>query len=81
MEIRKLFDTLLQVNGPENMSMDSRSRNGARRSFYGRTVYHGVLRHNDRINTVNKLMHTYNNVNKYLMTKNGGEEALIDRLV
>jgi hypothetical protein len=33
---------------------------------YGRTAFNGVLRHNDRINAVNKLMKTVQNVNKYL---------------
>jgi len=26
---------------------------------YGRTAFNGVLRHNDRVNTVTKLMNTY----------------------
>ena len=47
---------------------------------YGRTAVNGVLRHNDRINTVQKLMHSYNNVNKYLFKQNASEEVLIKRL-
>jgi len=37
-----------------------------KKSFYGRTAFAGVLRHNDRINTVNKLMRTFNDVNRMI---------------
>ena len=39
-----------------------------------------MLRHNDRINTVQRLMHSYNNVNKFLHKQNASEEVLIQRL-
>jgi len=39
-----------------------------------------VLRHNDRVASVQKLMHTYQKVDKFLQTKNQSEEALIERL-
>jgi len=37
--------------------------------------------HNDRVNSVQKLMNKYNNVDKFLKNKNQSEEALIDRLI
>jgi len=56
MKIRQLFDSLV----PRGMTGggDSSSSVG-----YGRTAVNGVLRHNDRINTVQRLMHSYKNVN------------------
>lgn len=33
---------------------------------YGRTAFNGVLRHNDRVNSILKLMHTFQNVDKHL---------------
>ena len=47
---------------------------------YGRTAVNGVLRHNDRINTVQRLMHSYNNVNRFLIKQNAREEVMIKRM-
>lgn len=47
---------------------------------YGRTAFNGVLLHNDRVNTVNRLMHKYRDVDKFLSKKNGSEEEMIKRL-
>ena len=59
------------MSGPEH-SMAS--------AGYGRTAVNGVLRHNDRINTVQRLMNSYKNVNMYLSEKNGGVERVIERM-
>ena len=56
-QIRQLFDSIVpQLKDSE--------------SYYGRTAFQGVLLHNDRINSVQKLMHTYKHVNKYLCQHN-----------
>lgn len=41
---------------------------------YGRAAFGGVLMHNDRINSVQKLMTKYANVNKYLGQINHNEK-------
>lgn len=38
------------------------------KSQYGRTAFNGVLRHNDRVNMVQKLMKQYQQVNKQLIS-------------
>ena len=48
---------------------------------YGRTAVNGVLRHNDRINTVQRLMHSFKKVDRFLQQKNGSEEAMIERML
>jgi hypothetical protein len=56
MRIRQLFDSLVpRSQGPHQHSTAS--------AGYGRTAVNGVLRHNDRINTVQRLMNSYKNVN------------------
>ena len=50
MQIRDLFDKLVP---------SLRQPKEEEKSFYGRTAFGGVLRHNDRINSVQKLMRTY----------------------
>lgn len=40
----------------------------------------GVLRHNDRINTVQRLMHSYQNVDRFLREQNSDERALIKNI-
>ena len=47
---------------------------------YGRTAVNGVLRHNDRINTVQRLMHSYQNVDRFLREQNSDERALIKHI-
>jgi hypothetical protein len=48
-QIRQLFESLIP---------SLRQREEEKKSFYGRTAFGGVLRHNDRINSVQKLMRT-----------------------
>lgn len=62
-EIRQLFHNLIPSFRVKEVVEESHS-------YYGRTVCNGVLRHNDRVSIVNKLMHTYNSVNKFLYQKN-----------
>lgn len=69
-QIRQLFENLLPVLTPSEES----------KCFYGRTAFGGVLRHNDRINSVQKLMHSYQHVNKLMQNQQQNEEALIRRL-
>jgi hypothetical protein len=71
MKIRQLFDSLIPRTQRDMLDGGQ---------GYGRTAVNGVLRHNDRINTVQRLMHAYNNVNKYLVKQNASEEVLIKRL-
>lgn len=59
MKIRELFDRLI----PRQLREVAEAGGLV---GYGRTAVNGVLRHNDRINTVQRLMHSYNNVNKFL---------------
>jgi hypothetical protein len=73
MRIRQLFDSLIPRAAQQFQSSDLKHG-------YGRTAVNGVLRHNDRINTVQRLMHSYQNVNKYLIKQNASEEVLIKRL-
>ncbi len=70
MKIRQLFDSLV----PRHVVEQSMGQG------YGRTAVNGVLRHNDRINTVQRLMNSYKNVNMYLSEKNGGVERVIERM-
>jgi ankyrin repeat protein len=51
-QVRQLFEKLIPSLRPKSIVEETKS-------FYGRTAVNGVLRHNDRISTVNKLMHTY----------------------
>ena len=47
---------------------------------YGRTAFNGVLRHNDRVNMVQKLMSQYQNVNKQLFKQNNAVEQVIKNI-
>lgn len=76
MQIRQLFEKLLGLDQFQR----SNSVSEEQKSFYGRTAFNGVLRHNDRVASVQKLMHTYQRVDKFLQTKNQSEEALIDHI-
>lgn len=49
-------------------------------SSYSRTQFAKVILHNDRINSVQKLMGKYEKVNKYLHKQNGSEQALIENI-
>ncbi len=64
-----MFDRLLEQMGIQRTSRESveEMKNSV---AYGRTAYHGVLRHNDRVNSVQKLMHTYQKVDRMLQHKN-----------
>ena len=48
--VRSLFERLIPGLKPHESEHSS---------FYGRTAFNGVLRHNDRISAVQRLMHTY----------------------
>ena len=63
MQIRQLFERLV----PEEMQVKSVEES---KSYYGRTVYNGVLRHNDRVNQVKNLMHQYRTVDRFLQQNN-----------
>jgi hypothetical protein len=58
METRKAF---------ENLSLDQSTDSSQNQvNYYGRTSFNGVLMHNDRINSVYRLMNKQNqNVNKF----------------
>jgi len=73
MQIRQLFERLV----PEELHLKSVEES---KSFYGRTVYNGVLRHNDRVNQVKNLMHQYRTVDRFLQQNNNNEEVLIKKL-
>ena len=72
MRIRQLFESLIP-----RMQQEVSGGGG---QGYGRTAVNGVLRHNDRINTVQRLMHSYNNVHKFLIKQNASEEVMIKRM-
>lgn len=48
-QIRQLFGKLL---GTDDQQRHSQNHSEEQKSFYGRTAFGGVLRHNDRINSV-----------------------------
>ena len=73
MRIRQLFESLI----PRQMSQQ---QSGSSNLGYGRTAVNGVLRHNDRINTVQRLMHSYQNVDRFLREQNSDERALIKHI-
>jgi hypothetical protein len=73
MRIRQLFESLIP-----RMQQDQSQLSGGQGD--GWTAVNGVLRHNDRINTVQRLMHSYNNVNKFLIKQNASEEVMIKRM-
>ena len=61
-KIRQLFESLLP-------SLRGSQKEEESKSVYGRTAFGGVLLHNDRINSVQKLMRTYQNVNKMMQQR------------
>ena len=74
-EVRMVFDSLLNKNKhQQNQGGDPFA------SRYGRTAFNGVLRHNDRINTVQKLMNKYQNVDRYLNKVNHNEQQILKNL-
>lgn len=62
-KIRQLFDSILP-------RMQRQASDEEQKSFYGRTAYNGVLRHNDRMNMVQRLMQSYKTVDRFLQTNN-----------
>lgn len=65
------------LSAPSDLSASSRA---PQNSQYARTAFNGVLIHNDRINSVHKLMHKYQHVNKYLGRINHNEQQIIKNL-
>lgn len=64
-QIRDLFEKLMpSLKQPKEEE----------KSFYGRTAFAGVLRHNDRINSVQKLMRAHQDVYKMLQKSGPPEE-------
>lgn len=68
--IQQLFEGILPQLYAQQSNSDSILGSEESKSFYGRTAYNGVLRHNDRVNAVQRLMNSYKNVDKFLQTKN-----------
>lgn len=62
LETRKVFELYGADSGAESLGISTKSNTF--NPQYGRVAFNGVLRHNDRVNTVTKLMNTYQNVNK-----------------
>jgi hypothetical protein len=59
-EIRKLFCNLLQLSMVSSGSLiEEQKQMSASFINYGRTAVNGSLRHNDRVNSVQKLMSTF----------------------
>ena len=75
-DVRKVFQSLL---GKKPVGQQQ-TGDPMQSNRYGRTAFNGVLMHNDRINSVQKLMAKYQNVDKYLSKINYNEQQLIKNL-
>ena len=58
LETRQLFGEYAS-NNVKNSEQLGLAKSNSYNPQYGRTAFNGVLRHNDRVNTVTKLMSTY----------------------
>ena len=73
LDVRQRFQKL-DDQGQQEGSSDLAASKQAQNAQYARTAFNGVLMHNDRINSVHKLMNKHQHVNKYLGQINHNEQ-------